>query len=255
MKRQTMLAAAGLLAGLLGAALVLSYVRGVERKAATGAEGIRTFVATRDIAAGTPASETAKLVEPATVPRRYAPPGAISDLRSVDGQFLAQRVGKGETLTAAHFAAFGATRGRLPIPKGKEAIAVGVPLDSGVAQYAMPGDHVSVYGTFKRGTNVTTLIVGDVEVLATRANPSNAAERVAGTPAAQASQLVFVLAVTPEEAVRVVAAKESGSIWLTLVPQGQRSKEIPVFSGDFTAQVRCTGDERSIDCRFTGRGR
>lgn len=218
MPRQSKLLAAGLALGLFGAGLVLAYVKGVEGDAGGGAK-VTALVALEPIPAGTAASALDGKVEEVELPERYARPGALEDLTSVQGQVTTRRLSTGDGLAGDDFAAAGQTKGALPIPAGKEAVAVPVTLDGSVARYPVPGDHVNVFATFKTGTGVTRKMLSNVEVLAT--DPQGGGGN--GT-------LVYLLAVTPEEAPQVVFGKELGTISLTLVPEGQESPEV----GDVT---------------------
>lgn len=223
MRRQSLLLAGGLILGLFGAALVLGYVKSVERRAPSSSKPLTVFVATRTIPAGTPGSAVGAMVRTDRVPARYAPPQTIVDLRPFAEQFTTAQIEAGETLTASRFAAVGASRGRLPIPAGHEAAAVQVPLDSGVALYARPGDHVNVYAVRRgpRPGSAQRILVG-VEVLATQASPGDgpAPARAVGR-GTTVGNLMFVLAVTREEAARLIDAKVTSTIWLTLVPQAK----------------------------------
>lgn len=217
MRRQTMLVAGGLILGLFGAALVLSYVKSVERRSPSGSQVIPVYVATRTIPAGTPGSSVDSMVKLDRVPQRYAAPRAITDLGPYAGQFTTHEIQAGATLTAFDFASFGASRGKLPIPKGHEAVAVAVPLDTGLAYYAAPGDRVNVYATNRSTGGETRQILRNIKVLATQPNPTKTSQAGAST------NLVFVLAVTRGEAQALINAKQTASIWLSLVPETSKA--------------------------------
>ena len=109
-----------------------------------------------------------------------------------------------------------------------------VPLDGGVARYPQPGDRVNVYATFKSGQPVTRRILSGVEVLTTEAKGSGspgAPVLGGGTSGAPAGNVVYLLAVTPNEAGQLVFGKQLGSVWLTLLPEGQQSGPAAVVTG------------------------
>jgi Flp pilus assembly protein CpaB len=225
MQRRIPLVAAALIAGLLGSAMVLSYVRRVETRSERAGENVPTIVATRTINAGTPASAVGGAVAIKRIPRRYAPAGAISNTEEIKGLFALEQIESGQTLMRTDFGTAASSRGRLAIPKGKEAISMSLPLDAGIAQYAAPGDRVSVYVTFKGGVSTksqTMKILAAAEVLATEVKQS-ATKTTTGVPP---SELMITLAVTPYEASQVIFSKEIGSVWMTLVPQGQTSPQV-----------------------------
>lgn len=240
MKRPLIILIAGLVVGLLGAGLVAGYVRSVETRAASAEEMVSVLVASAPIATGTPAEALAPLTTPLEVPARWSRPGAIGDLEQLAGQFSLVPIPAGETLVAADFGAAGRTAGELPIPAGREAVAVALPLDGGVGRYPRPGDHVSVFATFREGEPRTHKILSTIPVLATRADGSSTGRVDATSDQAPPSggQLVYVLAVTPEEAAQLVHGRQTGQIWLSLVPEGQAS---PPVSGVTTPAA---GSER-----------
>ena len=229
-KRPPIILISGLVLGLLGAALVMGYVRNVESRAGAAEQLTTVMVASSAIPTGTAAADAAAMATPSKVPARYARPGSIAELDAVAGQFTVRRIEPGETLSTRDFASAAKTAGALAIPAGREAVAVAVPLDGGVGRYPRPGDKVSVYATFKEGGASTHKILGDIQVLATQpAGSATGRLDAGGTDAAAAagSQLVYLLAVTPEEATHLVHGRQNGDIWLTLVPEGQPSPPVP----------------------------
>jgi Flp pilus assembly protein CpaB len=253
MRRQTVQLLGGVLLGLLGAGLVFMYVRGVQSRS-EGQETRAVYVAHEVIGAGTAAVSLADLVASEDVAADLAPEGALTDLEEIRGHFSTEEIQPGETLMRSMFATAGTTEaGALAIPKGREAMAITATIDGGLAQYAAPGDHVSVYATFEnREVDVTQKILADVPILATEPGEGNAAQELTGS----ANQLVFVLALTPDEAGRLVFAKETGSIWMTLVPEGQKSpgiKDITEKALKFRVRVQCDGNRSDAQCDITGR--
>ena len=227
-KRPPIVLFSGLVLGLLGAALVMGYVRNVEARAGADEEMTTVLVASGAIPTGLAAGDAAAMATVEKVPARFARPGAIASLDEVEGQFTVRRVEAGETLSARDFASAATTAGALAIPAGREAMAVAVSIDGGVGRYPRPGDKVSVYATFKQGTATTQKILSDIQVLATQPAGSATGRLEPGQTdaAASGSQLVYLLAVTPDEATHLVHGKQTGEIWLTLVPEGQGSPPV-----------------------------
>jgi Flp pilus assembly protein CpaB len=223
MRRQTLLLTAGLLLGLMGAGLTFTYVKGVEGRAASKSEVVTAYVATEAISAGTPGSAIAAQIEEKDIPRAYLAPGALTSLDSVHGQYTTRAVLPGQTLTASDFGTVGQTRGRLPIPKGYEAVSLATTIDGGVASYAAPGDRVTVYATFRQPVPTTRKLLSNVLVIATTANPDSG-DKLTGTQPGN-GQLLFVLAVTPGQAGKLIFGQRLGEVSLTLIPEGQQSPE------------------------------
>lgn len=111
----------------------------------------------------------------------------------------------------------------LVIPVGHRALAVEVPFAPGVMGLPVPGDRVDIYAVISEGqpsvllppnpgtTDVAPLVrllAANVEVLAV-AGPTP--EQAGGNP-------VLLLAVTPDQAERIVFAAAFERLWFSLVP-------------------------------------
>jgi pilus assembly protein CpaB len=129
-------------------------------------------------------------------------------------------ISKGEIVTTLQF---DATRsGSLPTPKGFDAVTINIGSAQGVAHYVQPGVKANIYVSFK-GTPaadpadgvVTKLLLSNVAVLANRAANPGAAEGEADQAPA-GDDVLLTVAVTPEQAEKLIFAKENGSIWLGL---------------------------------------
>lgn len=230
MRRPSILLVAGAILGVVGGALVLAYVRDVESQASAADETVSVYVARQVIPAGTSGAGVGGDTEAVEMPRRYAPDDALTDLETVGDRVALSRLDEGEVLRQRDFGTSATTKGELAIPAGKEAMAVAVNLDGGVARYPQPGDRVNVFATFRdAGQGSTVRILSDVEVLATQASGSGG--KVLG--AGDGGQTVYLLAVSPDQAGRLVFGKTLGSIWLSLVPEGQQSPPV----GEVTLDV------------------
>lgn len=230
MRRPSLTPIAGITLAILGAALVLVYVRGVETDARAATDSVPAYVATQSVPAGTAGADVGRTAKRTQVPRDLAPADAVTNPGALAGQLTLGGIDDGDVLRARDFGTSETTKGDLAIPAGKEAVAVAVSLDGGVAQFPAPGDHVNVYATFRSGQGVTKRILSDIQVLATEPRSSSGAR---GFGAAGTANLIYLLAVTPDEAGRLVFGKELGSIYLTLVPEGHVSPPV----GDVTISI------------------
>ena len=193
--------------------------------AGTGDEtGSLAYVAIGDIAVGTPWEEMAGLVEKRRVPDALRPPQAISGEGDVKGKRLVRSMSRGEILTSVQFNESGAES--LQIPEGHSALTMSVPLPQGVGDYIQPGSKANIFVTFKGvpggdpldGT-LTRLLLSNVTVLANRrALPAPQAEGAA--PPNTGDEVLLTLAVTIDQAERIIFAKENGAVWLTLMRPG-----------------------------------
>jgi pilus assembly protein CpaB len=228
MKRSKMILVGGAVLALLG--MLLSYLytanaaKGTAEEPASKGGTAAAYVAISDLTVGTSWDDLVSLVEKRQVPDSLRPPGAISDPSQVKGKTLVRSMSKGEVLTTVQFNASGAES--LKVPEGFSALTISLQLPQGVGDYIQPGSKANVFVTFKglpgktdpEEATVTRLLVSNVTVLANRrALPAVQAE---GAPAESGAEVLLTLAVTIEQAERIIFAKENGGVWLTLMHAG-----------------------------------
>lgn len=105
----------------------------------------------------------------------------------------------------------------IKIPDGKEAVAIQMAGVPGVAGYVKAGDQVNVYGTFKTSQvpgapkpPAAKLVLKNVEVL-------NVTAPAAGVEGGNAT---YLLALSAEDAERVIYMASFESMWMSLVRDG-----------------------------------
>ena len=122
------------------------------------------------------------------------------------------------TATAAAQNPSGSTIPQVKVPAGKEAVAVQVSTVPGLAGYAKVGDRVNVYGIFKdrqpnspvRGLPLTKLVLADASVLARTGPPVGA----------ESGSAIYLLAVNPGDAEKVVYLTTFEGIYLSITAEG-----------------------------------
>lgn len=219
---------AGVTLALLGAGIVFAYARSVTATAGGGAS-VSAFVATDDIPAGTKWDAAMEAVTQRSVPESLRPSSAINEPSDLTGSRSVRHIAKGEVVTEAQFGKVGAAPAAgLEIPPGHNAVAVNVAPPQGLAQYAQPGDLVNVFvtiqGTPADGT-ITRLLLSNIQVLANRSAGADQSSASGG-------QVLLMLALTPDQAERVIFSKEQGSLWFGLVRPGDE----PASTNGRTAQ-------------------
>jgi pilus assembly protein CpaB len=143
-------------------------------------------------------------------------PGGFTTVEPVLNRGLISGVVTNEPLSEAKLAPIASGAGLPPsITEGMRALSVRVNEVIGVAGFVVPGTHVDVLVTLKKGPNgdtMTRAIVNDVQVLTagTRYDQSKARD---GQPIPTS---VVTLLVTPADAERITLAQSDGSIMLTL---------------------------------------
>ncbi|HWE39082.1 MAG TPA: Flp pilus assembly protein CpaB [Isosphaeraceae bacterium] len=204
------LAVASGLGAMYGANKLLS------KGAKGGADEVSVLVAARDL----PIEDVLKEadVRVAKLPRASVPAGALTDPKQVEDRWVMVKLFEGEPIVEAKLAPKGSPSGLVArIPKGMRALAIEVNESTGVSGFVLPGHRVDVIqtkpdGGNRRGPGQTTeadTILENVLVLAsgqTLTRPEDKSINVR----------TVTLAVTPDEADLLVAARLKGPLSLSL---------------------------------------
>jgi pilus assembly protein CpaB len=155
MTRRLLAAVAALLVALAGAAAVVAYARGADRRALAGQEGVRVYVAAKEVPAGTTAASAVRqgMLAPRLVARAVAPDDVLTAVDDANGQLIAtSTIAAGELVLRTRFAARGTTRGGLIVPEGLLAVSVALDDPSRVGSFVTVGARVAVFDTFNERT-------------------------------------------------------------------------------------------------------
>jgi Flp pilus assembly protein CpaB len=146
------------------------------------------------------------------------PPTALTDPAQLAGKTASVAIPAGRTLTADLFPAAQTRIGTVRIPPDKTALALQMANVPGVAGFAGAGDRVDVYGVSKQGSAGgnpgARLVLQGVEVLNVNGAVLAAAQ---GQPGG--AGLVFLVAVSPVEAERLVYLTTFEQLYFALVPK------------------------------------
>jgi Flp pilus assembly protein CpaB len=113
--------------------------------------------------------------------------------------------------------------GSVVIPPGKRALALELGGVAGVAGFAGAGDRIDVYGIDKgEGTPSVRLVVQGIEVLNVNGVGLTATQGQPGSP-----NLVYLLAVTPVEAERLIYLNEFEKLYFDLAPKNEAPVKTP----------------------------
>lgn len=217
---------AGAVVALLGVILVFAYGRSVQAGPGSGTLS-PAYVATTEVPAGMKWEEVAGSFEQRKVPSNVRPSNAVSRNQQLTGRTAVRTISQGEILTSAQFGAQAeAGTGGLEIPPGTNGVSISMPLPQGVARYIQPGALINVYASFKgnavgpEGNAPTTkLILSNVQVLANRPYQQGAEKAAAGSTGAT-TEVLLTLALSPDNAEKLIYAKENGALWFGLVRPG-----------------------------------
>lgn len=227
MKRSRIVAVGGGVLAVLGMLLSYLYTSSAAKRDTTATQGsmVPAYVATTDLTVGTVWEDLAGSVELRQVPASLRPPQAITNDEQVAGKTLVRSMSQGEILTAVQFNEDGAES--LKIPAGMRALTISLPVPQGVGDYIQPGAKADIFVTFKglpsaspEEATLTKLLLSDVTVLANRRALSAQAQAEGAAPD-DTGEILLTLAVTVEQAEKIIFAKENGAVWLTLMNSGE----------------------------------
>jgi Flp pilus assembly protein CpaB len=220
-KRSNLIVTLGLAVFVAGAAATFLVVRdrGDGKPAASGG-GAAVLYAAKAIPAGTTGGNAVDqgLVKSRSVSTAGKPAGALSDPSQLIGRTATQSVPEGAVVTDDQFAVPQTGLGTVKIPAGKTALAVQLSWVQGVAGFVASGDHIDVFGVAKDGPGAPSakLIMQNTQVL--NVTPSGQGPVAqAGTTSAAGASPTFLLAVTPQEAERIVFLTTFQQLYFSLV--------------------------------------
>ncbi len=214
-KRSNIIVIIGLAVFVAGAAATFLIVRN-DDGSGSSSNGATILVAQQPIPSGTSGGDavTKGLVKTKNVDRDSKPANALTDPSQLVGQSAAASIPKGAVLRVDQFAAPQTSLGGLPkLPDGKTALALQLGWVQGVGGFVGRGDRIDIFGVAKDGPGGPSakLIMQNTEVL----NVNVSAQTVGQTNTD--AKPVFVLAVTPQEAERLVYLTTFQELYFSLV--------------------------------------
>jgi pilus assembly protein CpaB len=240
MTRRLIAAAAAVLLAVLGAVVLIDWVRDADARAQADEQLVDVLVIDSEVAAGTRADDLGSSVSVEQVPERLVAPGAVTALSEVTGQIATASLLPGEQLVTGRFAepAALAPAGTVPAPEGTVEVTVALDAQRAVGGVLEAGDKVGVQLTNETAADggVTAYSVYEVMdgVLVTRVvAPADDAD--------PAATHLITLALEPQQAQRFVLGTSSQAIWLSL------QEASPVSGGVSTVDTSTTvtlGDDQ-----------
>ncbi len=229
-RRQAIIVA--VICGVLAALLSYAYLRRVGTARQPVAPTTATVVLAQvDVPVGTRLSPA--MLGTKSIPVDQVPTDAVLSIQEASGWVAVAPIAPGELITRSNAREPSSTLGlSFLVPEGMRAVTVALDQVSGLSGLGKPGDHVDVIVTFDLPTTNTTLtrtVLQDVEVLAmgTQVTPGEEKPRVAGegegAPPPPKVEPTATLAVTPQDAERLVLADSEGKIRLSLRRAGDKS--------------------------------
>jgi pilus assembly protein CpaB len=276
MKARGMAIVLALVLAVAATGAVFLYVKGVKADARSAATDlVEVVVPKQEIPAGTRLDDviSAGGFTVQRIPPDAVVEGAATDLSQLQHRTTSSFILGGEQITSARLqGSTERTGGVLGIPRGHEALTIQLDPQRVPGQVLQPGDRISVYATFTDVTlirgpslvdyvdgkgfaaapvegpakeqkvgNFTVKIVPDVEVLSVSGQ-----EEETATVTSPTGGIMVTLALLPEDAQRLVYAQEKGTVWLGLLPPGEKGiPQLPVNAlSAFEAAIGALGGEQ-----------
>ena len=254
MARRSVLLLVAALIALAGTAMIVLYVQGIDARAAKDQELVEVLVATETIDTGESVSDAqeAGKIEKSEVRRADVVEGSLSSTSSISDLVAVGTVYPGEQLIAKKFGSLGDTQG-LVIPDDKMAVSVELTDCERVAGFVNPGNEVAIFvtpqelvallpndeerklGDYTRIllTRVPVIGVGTTSVTS-RTTQTEDGEQVAE----QVARTILTLAVTQEEAEKLIQADRNSDLTFALLTDDSKVADNPgVRPGDLFPEL------------------
>lgn len=235
-RRSALLLVAALIA-LVGTALIVLYVKGVDQRATEGQEMVEVLTASATIETGedvATAQEAGKF-EKSQVRRDDVVEGALTTTSSISDEVAIGTIYPGEQILAAKFGSLG-DAGTLVIPDDKLAVSVELTDPERVAGFVNPGSEVAIFlsadpvimlpdGGEKSLPPYTRLLLPKVEVIgvgttsmAAKTITTEAGEEVTE----QVPRTILTVAVNQKEAEKLIYAARNGDVSFALLTEDSK---------------------------------
>jgi pilus assembly protein CpaB len=238
MRRRLLAASAALVLFVLGAVVLLAYVRGADARAFAGAQPVQVLVVDQLVPAGTPGDGLADFVRLETVPAKAAVTGRVTDLSELAGLVATADLEPGEQLLASRFENPDDRQlpGTVAVPEGLQEVSILLEPQRAVGGRLAAGDTVGVYLSMAdlKQTHVVMhrALVTQVQGAPAAPAPSGDGAVDPASSSAPAGSLMVTLAVDSQDAETVVFGAEHGSLWLSLEPEGAQTGGTRVVAPD-----------------------
>lgn len=246
MNRRLIAVLTALILAVVGAALVINYVRSADARALAAQQPVKVYVAQKLIPVGTMLKDAQRtgLITETRVASQAFPVGALGDINPENNTLLAlSDVQPGEFLMTARFGVTPLGQKAIEVPPGMLAMSVQLSDPARVGTFVTPGSHITIYGTHAikeigtdektkainaLGLTGTTVLFADLQVIAMGDVPLAAPKKAAGEEAQQpAGGFLVTLAVSPADAVRLAHAVNDYTLYA-----GLRGPDVKVSPND-----------------------
>ena len=210
-----------LLLSVLTATIIFVYTAGIESRIRSQQELVPALIVGQPIPVGTSLGTafSSGLIQIMEVPRQSLPSLAITSVNDSNGSLVAlNELHPGQLVTTPNFGEKATNTSVLKVPQGMLAVTVMIGEPEKVASFLQPGSEIAIYGT-KVGTSgarITSVIFPQITVLAI--GNQILADTSGQAPAT--SSVLITLAVTPDQALKLIHATRTENLYFALRSDG-----------------------------------
>lgn len=241
MARRPVLVIVAVLIALVGTALIVMYVQGIEKTATEGQELVEVLVATEQIDTGETieAAQEAGKIDTKSVRRDDVVEGALGSTKDVAGDLATGTIYPGEQLIASKFGTLDGSAS-LSIPEDMMAVSVELTDFERVAGFVNPGNEVAVFATTnsaslirpddseKRLPATTRIVLPRSLVLGvgtTSVSSRTTTDEDGGTATEEVARTILTLAVSQEEAEKLILADRTSDLNFALLTDESKTED------------------------------
>jgi pilus assembly protein CpaB len=225
--RRVIAITAAVLLAIVGVVAVVLYANGADQRAIASAQPRTVFISTQAVPAGTTLNDSIAtgLIVETTLPAKSVPAGALTAVTDENKQLLAlSEIAPGEYIQAARFGTTPQGSQAIRVPSGQIAVSLNLSDPARVGTFVAPGSHIVIYDTIAGSTATggsaaepgTHVLFEDVLVIAIGSTALTPAQPTGQATAAQQGGTLVTLALSPDQAPRLVHALQGGSLYAGL---------------------------------------
>ena len=233
MGRRTVLLIVAALIAALGTGMVFLYVRGADNRAEASQQPVQVLKAVTQINPGETmaAAQAAGKIQVGTVPRAQVLSGAVNSVSGLENKVALSAIYPNEQIITAKFGSSG-EQSNLTIPDGDIAISVSLSDTGRVASFVNPGANVAIFTNDPKDgairllmPTVQVIAVGTTTVVSTTSTDPSGAQTTEQLP-----KTLFTLAVSQDDAERIIYATKQGELTFALLNDKSKVKAGPGVS-------------------------
>jgi pilus assembly protein CpaB len=250
MKSRLLAGVAAVIVALVGAMMLYGYAQGAEARAVEGLDPVSVLVVATGVPAGTSSEDLMPFLSEESLPATAVSASALKELDSSAGKVTAVDLVPGEQLLSERLVEppDAGADGSVDVPEGLQEVSFAIEPAKAVGGKLAPGDTVGVFISMAPGAleeepeaETTQLVLHKVLITSVQRAPSAAAVDPAATPEEQAraeaealpgGSLMLTVAVSEEQATRIVFGNEFESIWLSKEPDSAVESPEPITIHD-----------------------